>query len=86
MNIQLVDGANGIIHPISLVGVTKQYSIHVDEGCQVDAFIRHMPLLSLFHGPSEYHNGMFEKLRRQIQIVTELPTFDLYILRAHIAE
>ena len=46
MNIQLlVGGANGIIHPISLVGVTKQNPIYVDEGCQVDVFIRQVPLL-----------------------------------------
>jgi hypothetical protein len=39
-----------------------------------------------FCGPLEYINGMFEKLRRETQIPTDLPTSHSYITRAHIAE
>lgn len=38
----------------------------------------------LFYGLLEYNNWVFEKLCRETQILTELPTFDSYILRAHV--
>ena len=36
-----------------------------------------------FCGPSQYHNGMLEKLCKEIQIQIEFPTSHYYILRVH---
>lgn len=49
-------------------------------------FITLLSVQLLFRGPSEYNNGMLEKLRIKIQIQTELPTSRCYILRADIAK
>ena len=42
--------------------------------------------LFLCCGPSKYNNGMFEKLCREIQFQSELPTFPCHVLSAHVTE